>query len=76
MAEDEAPSASMPAIAVKIQETRVSLKWTQADLAERAAVSRPTIARIERGDGVSTVTLEKVATALGLRVELKSKSPI
>lgn len=60
----------MAEIASKIHETRVSLDWTQNELAERAGVSRPTVARIERGHAVSTATLEKVAAALGLRVEL------
>ena len=60
----------MAEIAGRIHETRVSLNWTQNELAERAGVSRPTVARIERGDDVSTATLEKVTAALGLRVEL------
>lgn len=42
--------------------------WTQREVAERAGVSRPTVARIERGDDVSTATLAKVAAALGLTV--------
>ncbi|WP_304560376.1 hypothetical protein [Cryobacterium sp. Hb1] len=34
-------------------------------------VSRPTIARIERGDDVSTATLAKVTTALGLVISIE-----
>lgn len=41
------------------------------DRASAAGVSRPTVARIEAGNDVSTSSLEKVAVALGLRVELK-----
>ena len=70
MGDDQATGSTMAEIAGKVQETRVSLDWTQNQLAERAGVSRPTIARVERGDDVSTATLEKVAAALGLRVEL------
>lgn len=70
MSDDQASCAPLVEIASKIHETRVSLDWTQNELAERAGVSRPTVARIERGQAVSTATLEKVAAALGLRVEL------
>ena len=70
MGVDRTSDAPMVKIANKIHETRVSLGWTQNDLAERSAVSRPTVARIERADDISTATLEKVAAALGLRVEL------
>lgn len=41
---------------------------TQAELAEKASVSRPTVARVEAGEDVSTATLEKIAAALGLKV--------
>jgi len=62
--------ATMSEIAAKVHGARVSLDWTQQELAERARVSRPSVARIERGNDVSTATLEKVAAALGLKVEL------
>ena len=81
MISDRPPSTTMSEIAWKVHETRVSLDWTQHELAERAGVSRPSVARIERGDDVSTATLEKVAAALRLRVELtqadqaKGRSP-
>ena len=70
MVEDQASGTTMSEIAWKVHETRVSLDWTQQELAERAGVSRPSVARIERGDDVSTATLEKVAAALNLKVEL------
>lgn len=53
-----------------IREARAALGWTQEELAERAGVSRPTVARIERGDDVNTATLTRVAAALGLSVEI------
>lgn len=38
--------------------------WSQTKLATRAQVSRPTVARIELGQSVSTESLTKVARAL------------
>ncbi|NMR32098.1 helix-turn-helix transcriptional regulator [Arthrobacter sp. SF27] len=54
----------------RIRQARQSRGWSQEELGARADVSRPTIARIERGDDVSTATLVKVASALGLTVEI------
>jgi transcriptional regulator with XRE-family HTH domain len=54
-----------------IQSARLERGWSQTELGDRAGVSRPTIARIERGNDVSTATLAKVAAALGLSVELE-----
>ena len=54
----------------RIRQAREARGWSQEELATRSAVSRPSIARIERGDDVSTATLGKVASALGLAVEL------
>ena len=54
----------------EIRAARLTRKWSQQQLAEAAGVSRPTVARMEGGEDVSTATLEKVAAALGLRVTL------
>lgn len=54
----------------RIRQARQARGWSQEELGARANVSRPTIARIERGDDVSTATLVKVASALGLTVEI------
>ena len=43
-----------------------------AALAAQAGLSRPSIARIERGDDVSTATLSKVAVVLGLTIRVES----
>lgn len=56
----------------RIRQARDTHGWSQESLAESANVSRPTIARIERGDDVSTATLVKVASALGLTVEVSA----
>ncbi|MPV49465.1 helix-turn-helix domain-containing protein [Pseudactinotalea sp. HY160] len=45
--------------------------WSQAELAENSGLSRPTIARIEAGNDVTTATVAKVAQVLGLKLELK-----
>lgn len=54
----------------QIRTARMEQGLTQTELAERAGVSRPTVARVEAGEDVSTATLEKVAAALGLAIEL------
>lgn len=61
---------SRTGIEVAVREGRRSFEWSQSELAERAKVSRPTIARIESGQDVSMATLTKVADALGLRLAL------
>lgn len=45
--------------------------WTQDQLKDASGVSRPTIARIERGYNVSTATVAKVADALGLTINIE-----
>ncbi|WP_442812563.1 helix-turn-helix domain-containing protein [Streptomyces sp. NBC_01760] len=60
----------MAGIAQRIRKARDARGWSQEETAVRAEVSRPTIARIERGDDVSTATLVKVISALGLTVEV------
>jgi transcriptional regulator with XRE-family HTH domain len=54
---------------------RQALGWSQDALAERADVSRPTVARVERGDDVSTTTVEKLAMAMGVTLALTHKEP-
>lgn len=53
-----------------IRAARKARGWSQADLAEQAGLSRPTIARAEIGQDISTATLSKIASALQLTVEL------
>lgn len=61
----------MSEIARRVREARDARGWSQEEFAERAGVSRPSIARIERGDDVSTATLVKVTGALGLSVDIR-----
>ncbi|MGY0386370.1 helix-turn-helix domain-containing protein [Nocardioides sp. WG-D5] len=68
MTQSEEP---MSAVAKRIREARDAHGWSQEELAEHAGVSRPSIARIERGDDVNTATLVKVAYVLGLTLEVQ-----
>jgi len=54
-----------------IREARKKAGWSQVELGERAGVSRPTIARVEANNDVTTATIAKIAQALGLKLELK-----
>lgn len=54
-----------------IREARKKQGWSQAELGEKAGLSRPTIARIEGNNDVTTATIAKIAQVLGLRLELK-----
>lgn len=59
-------------LALAYIEARTALGWTQAELAARAGVARATVARIERGEaGVTLATLQRVAAALGQRLEVR-----
>lgn len=54
-----------------IREVRKKQGWSQAELGEKAGVSRPTIARVEANHDVTTSTIAKVAQVLGLKLELR-----
>lgn len=71
MSEQRTP---MLEIAKRVREARLATGWSQNYLADRAEVSRPSVARVERGDDVSTATLGKIAETLGLALELKSQA--
>ena len=63
-------------IARLVEELRLKANMTQMQLARKAHVSQPMIARIERGDQdrVPTLsTINKVFRALGYKVDLKIK---
>lgn len=63
------------AIRQAIREGRTKHGWTQQELAIRSGVSRPTIARLEAGQSVSSSTMIKILAALGLQVHVSSKPP-
>jgi transcriptional regulator with XRE-family HTH domain len=64
----EAEQAGFGAV---IREARKKHGWSQAELGEKAGVSRPTIARVEANNDVTTATIAKIAQALGLKLELR-----
>jgi predicted transcriptional regulator len=63
-------------IALAIRASRTALGWSQEDLAKHAAISKPTIARIEmsgispRADTLNT--LMQVLKAQGIEVDIKA----
>jgi transcriptional regulator with XRE-family HTH domain len=56
-----------------IREARRKHGWSQSELGDKAGVSRPTIARVEANNDVTTATIAKIAHALDLRLELKDR---
>ena len=60
------------AVRVQIRQARDAAKLTQGDLAQRAGVSQQQIAKLERpGVNPSLATLQKVADALGLVLDVR-----
>ncbi|MBO1031158.1 helix-turn-helix transcriptional regulator [Tessaracoccus sp. SD287] len=56
-------------VAEAIRRSRRARGWSQAELGDRAGLSRPTVARLERGiEGLSLGNLMKVTEVLGLRL--------
>lgn len=56
-----------------IRDARKKHGWSQAELGEKSGVSRPTIARVEANNDVTTATIAKIALALGLTLELNDR---
>jgi len=54
-----------------IREARKRQGWSQTELGAKSGVSRPTIARVEANNDVTTATIAKIAQALGLKLELR-----
>lgn len=54
-----------------IREARKKQGWSQGELGEKSGLSRPTIARVEANNDVTTATIAKIAQALGLKLELR-----
>jgi transcriptional regulator with XRE-family HTH domain len=62
---------SKPSLGDVIRDARRKAGWSQGELGEKSGVSRPTIARVEANNDVTTATITKVARALGLKLELR-----
>ncbi len=59
----------------RIEEIRLSRNISQADLAREAGVSRSTITRLARGDGISVDSFVRILKALGLADHLAGLLP-
>jgi transcriptional regulator with XRE-family HTH domain len=66
------PAMSLVSVGCAVREARRERGWSQTQLGDEAGVSRPTIARIERGDDISVATLAKVTAAVGLTVKIEA----
>lgn len=55
-----------------IRDARRKQGWSQAELGEKSGLSRPTIARVEANNDVTTATIAKIARVLGLKLELRN----
>ncbi|WP_082282014.1 helix-turn-helix transcriptional regulator [Mycobacterium colombiense] len=66
------PPVSLASVGDAVRDARRERGWSQTQLGDEAGVSRPTIARVERGDDVSVATLAKVTAAVGLTVRIES----
>lgn len=66
------PGMSLASVGDAVRDARRERGWSQTHLGDEAGVSRPTIARIERGDDVSVATLAKVTAAVGLTVKIEA----
>ncbi len=61
--------SELPFFAVRLREIRMAAKMTQEELAQRAGVTRVTIARLETGEREpSWSTVVAIANALGVAV--------
>ncbi|HEV2636869.1 MAG TPA: helix-turn-helix transcriptional regulator [Actinocrinis sp.] len=59
-----------------VRERREELQWTQTELARRAGMRQPAVARFEAGGTVPTIPLlERLADALGLKLTVQLTSP-
>lgn len=65
------PQQASAVFGVAVRAARQRRGWSQEKLGNESGLSRPTIARIEHGDDVSTATLSKVASALELTVSFE-----
>ena len=58
-------------ITSRIIEERIKRKLTQAQLAQKAGLKQPSLARVESGNMPSITTLSKIAKAMGTRLEIR-----
>ena len=68
MTGEESPSTRL---GERVRDARRARSWSQGELATQAGVSRATIARLEAGKHVFMGTMETVAQALRLELDLR-----
>lgn len=61
-----------PGLGEVVRQARRRKGWSQAELGEKSGLSRPTIARVEANNDVTTATIAKIAQVLGLKLELRN----
>ena len=64
-------SRSGPQLGAQVRRLRTERGWTQEELSRYSGVSRPTIARLETGEVVTTKTLQALCRALDAQTLLQ-----
>jgi len=59
----------------QLRAERARLKLSQADLADRAGISRPQLSALENGGSASLITVQALVAALGMRLVLQRAAP-
>lgn len=61
--------------AVAVMGERIKQKMTQQQLAQKAGLKQPNVARVEGGQNVSILTLSKIAKAFGKHLKISFEEP-
>jgi len=72
---DRPDEAVLADLGERLARRRLRLDLTQAELAEHAGVSRPTVQRIEAGESAQMTSLIRILRVLGLLVNLDLLAP-
>jgi len=73
--DDRPDGAVLASLGERLARRRLRLDLTQAELAERAGVSRPTVQRIEAGESAQMTSLIRILRVLGLLRHLDLLAP-
>ncbi|HRZ27838.1 MAG TPA: helix-turn-helix transcriptional regulator [Spirochaetota bacterium] len=58
-------------LSVEIQQARIKLRLSQADLARQAKLTQQQVSAIEKGSNVTLKTLLQIGKVLGLKIEFQ-----
>lgn len=64
------PQEIVDLLGVRLKQARLLQEWTQAELAQRAGITKSTLSNLESGKNTSLETLVTVAMVLGRSEEL------